>query len=537
MPSSPNFYRILSDTIEKAGLHGNEAGRQDVYRRARATVVDRARANNAPNVDELETHLNAAIEQIETELAPQVEAESPLAEPESAAERRPLPSFKPAQRPETTSNDAPVPRADGLSIEDVLKQNRKPSVEPSQPTPAQTAPQRTSDAAPGKAANKSNIGSDSLADTIMSGKNAGTGSLIQDTVDVDEPSIDDLDKAGAASTADAEELDQPDKKPSGGFGGGLGALFSRRKKDTEVENQPDPGLDRIAADLAAGFKEIDFDKDTSPAKPKADPDWLEPRKPDPEPLPASDLPDSAALEAVEDLPEIAQDLADEADPAFEEDIEQTPGIGPAPKTNWVRTGGLMILALAFGFWIGTIASSIKLSSGDTFVSPDAANLAGPGWRRTLVDVQPATEVTWNGFRVSDTSDVGRSSILLPIGNPRPSQLINVSFRLLKAERVEPSTPKIRVVFETVERWFIPGIDINLSDGQVSPSGGLDTSAIAVVDEGNNFLVTLTVQAPEDAPFRNPYIEVVPAHGTFGGEFAPGATGSVVIGDFSVALVN
>ncbi|MEM9205193.1 MAG: hypothetical protein AAGA88_02615 [Pseudomonadota bacterium] len=537
MPSSPNFYRILSDTIEKAGLHGNEAGRQDVYRRARATVVDRARANNAPNVDELETHLNAAIEQIETELAPQVEAESSLAEPESAAERRPLPSFKPAPRPETTSNDAPVPRADGLSIEDFLKQNRKPSVEPSQLTPTQTAPQRTSDAAPGRATNKSNIDSDPLADTIMSGKNAGTGSLIQDTVDVDEPSIDDLDKAGAASTVDADELDLPDKKPSGGFGGGLGALFSRRKKDTEVENQPDPGLDRIAADLAAGFKEIDFDKDTSPAKSKTDPDWLEPRKPDPEPLPASDLPDSAAFEAVEELPETAQDLADEADPAFEEDIEQTPGIGPAPKTNWVRTGGLMILALAFGFWIGTIAASVRLSSGDTFVSPDAANLAGPAWRGVLVDVQPATEVTWNGFRVSDTSDVGRSAVSLPIESPRPSQTISLSFRLLKAERVEASAPTIRVVFDTMQRPFAPGVGINPTDGQVATFNGIDASAVSVVDEGNTFLISMTVAAPDVAPFRNPFIEIVPAHGEFGGQFAPGATGSVVIGDFSVALVN
>ncbi|MCB1493933.1 MAG: hypothetical protein KDJ77_19375, partial [Rhodobiaceae bacterium] len=63
----PNFRKILTETIKRAGVEDDSVARAGIYSRARRTVVDRARASGAGNVSALEAEIDAAISEIEAE--------------------------------------------------------------------------------------------------------------------------------------------------------------------------------------------------------------------------------------------------------------------------------------------------------------------------------------------------------------------------------------------------------------------------------------------------------------------------------------
>ena len=584
----PNFRKILTETIKRAGVEDDSVARAGIYSRARRTVVDRARASGAGNVSALEAEIDAAISEIEAEFNAPPPLE-PLASP-----KRPEIDTGLTQARGRTSGPEPfvvarqgnaalamsLPEPDPAVIDPDMAATARanePERAPDLPeTPAEaevgTAETENADAAEGRTAAKENVFPiwrklrlQREAEEKAEAKEAEPAKF---EVETSETTFD--FKPIKPVIADDVEPEAPPRRK------GADAFFAKVAKVGAAKADPEPSqsehfadtlsssLDRIAADIAAGFREF-----THTDSPKAGASES-----------ASDAETSHAVDEialaepdealVRDVDNLVKDTGNDNSPDAAEigpkrlgrkrrrlglpgrvtrpslpsmPTVSAPKLPSLPKVAMPRVNAGLIGAAAVALLVvgaGTYFALNPLPANPAFavaasggLLPDRSALDGEGWVARDATVTAVAGLWPNAYEIRDTSDERFGSIAAPLNDIAAPKGFRVTVRLLKSEKRLTHFAALRITAPYTRQPYTIDAMLDLTTGEAAAKGNARDEDIAVIDDGDSWRLTLAAPLEGKVLFSKPRLEIFAAAGTNFGRYDPAATGAITVGDVSV----
>lgn len=544
-----NFYRILSETIKQAGVEKDVQARTGIYDRARNTVLARASAGDAANVVELQRGMDEAIAAIEMRLA------DATPRTDLAALADPAPSHTRSQRLATGPNPA-----DRLSHAPVVAGSTAHSSLTHEP------------------AMMMSHGSAALAvalpdahDDLDNSRNVDTGQpqLMSRTAEArsnalpqaEEPTNDDesqgvaerlranvfplwqklnptqTSRGGAALRPEEAEPVEPSREevlesqPASPYKSADHERDAALKTNASSDDNDDP-LDRVAADIAEGFRYIEELAGANNRQDDVDAIGLS--EPDEDLVrkvgvlvsdtPEDDKPANVALRRNLRLPRI---------PALPK--IKLPKVRISAPTAIVSALALLIGGTATYFGLNPAPANPQFAAAAVSAGliPDVRSLDSTGWVTTDLEIAPLEDRTWSAFRVTDDSNGRFGKLAAPLNDIASPKGFRITVRFEKSEQRLAHFAAIRVTAPYTRRAYTSDAQLDLTTGEVRAAGRANVADISVIDDGESWRLTLEARLEGEVLFSKPRLEIFPAAGSEFGTYSATTTGGAVVGDIIV----
>lgn len=300
------------------------------------------------------------------------------------------------------------------------------------------------------------------------------------------------------------------------------------------------GLDRVAADLAAGFRELreEFDRESQLAD-------MPGRTAAPQ-GPSSDEPNAHLASEVGKL---VRDSGNDNTPQARGQALARQGLNQARDAV-----AALLSAMRPGVVVAAILALLVVGAGAYFtinpqpanpafappeppppprLIPDQATLDGDGWVARDVQIDAATGLSWTGYVIRDTADDRFGTLAAPLNDIAAPKGFRISLRVKKSDQRLPHFASMRVTAPFTRRAYTLDAMIDLTTGEIQAAGNAKAENISVIDDGDSWRLSLNAPLQGSILFSKPRLEIFPAAGSDVGTYDAAATGEITVGDITV----
>ncbi len=560
-----NFLSILRETIKRAGVEGDSAGRAAIYARARRTVIDRAEANDSESVENVQRDMDAAIAIIESDLG------GLPTFPASATTIAAMGGGGPLGRSQATVGASQGGAALAVALPDAETAPPQTTASVSKLEPRMSAPavETEDDDEEDSAENRSAVSR--FKQNVFPIWRKLKAPLRDSESTEPETSKDSANGSGLSPSQRSEpgaRILSPYKLPTLGRSGDASA-------DADTQAAVDAAydrLDRVAADIAAGFREPGTQAEAETGsrsgaaatnREEVDPDDEFAMSEPGEALardvgnlvqePSHDVP-SRRMQALAELRRIGRSIGRvwtsivASLSAYRPRLPQLTHL-PRPDFTWrlpalprvfepnlAMAGVLALLVLGVGAYFALNprpADPVFAAPEPIRLIPDAKALDGEGWVARDVEVEAVYDASSPAFSISDTAMNRFGTLAAPLNDAAAPEGFRVTVRLMKSDKRLPHFAAVRVTAPFSRRAYTMDAMIDLSTGEAKAGGRAKDEDISVIDDGDAWRLTLIAPLEGNILFSKPRLEIFPAAGAVVGSYDAAAMGGITVGSIQV----